>query len=149
MMENIEKLLRALENEISAQKAALEMSAVTIPTVTKTASIQTTQNHISADFTDPSGEHYSYTMNAAERIEVTFDTARGSNTIATLGVNANYPDAAPRIQRVPYTGGARWIVTGQPHVDTSSGQVVWSPTTYDFSVTSMLDGILSVRNMES
>ena len=77
---------------------------------------------------------------------VTFDTSRGSNTIATLEISVDNTSASPIVQRVNYSGGARWIVTGQPYIPSYPN---WLPTTYTFTVHSMVDGIITAENMTS
>ena len=141
---NVEQQIEKLESEIKALKTGFEQTALTIPVVTKTTSITAAQNKLDVKYTY-GGTTYEYDENAAERLLVTFTTSRGSNTIAVLEVQADHTDASPVVQRIKYSGGAKWIITGQPHF---SGQT-WQATSYTITVHSMVDGTLSVENMTS
>ena len=143
-MNNTESELSKLEKEIDAMKTSFEQAASTMPIFTKTAYLTTTQNLLEYEYTYQ-GSDLKYTMNAPERVEVKFDTSRGSNTIATLEIEVNNTKASPVVQRVEYSGGAKWIVTGQPNMVYPN----WYATEYTFTVHSMVDGILSVENMSS
>lgn len=142
---NTEQQTAKLENEIKALKVGFEQTALTMPIVTKTASIATTRNKLDIKYTDPYGTTYEYDENGAERILVTFTTSRGSNTIACLEVNVDHADASPVVQRIPYNGGAKWIITGQPYMIYPN----WYSTEYTITVHSMVDGSLTVENMSS
>ena len=144
-MNNTEKNIAKIEDEINALKVAFSQSAVTMPIFTKTVYLQTTKNELNYKYSYQ-GITYEYNQFASERVMVTFATSRGSNTIATLEINANNNAASPVIQRVNYPGGARWIVTGQPYFPTYPN---WAPTEYTFTVHSMVDGTLTAENRES
>ena len=143
-MNNTEKQLKKLENEVDALKVAFEQSAVSMPIFSQSVDLVTQQNLLNYEFTY-GGQTLKYSMYANERVEVTFTTSRGSNTIATLEINADNIKCSPRIQRVPYSGGAKWIVVGQPNVVYPN----WYATEYTFTVHSMVDGYLTAENMTS
>lgn len=142
---NTEQQIARLENEIKALKAGFERSALTMPIYTKTTSISTTSNKLDIKYTDEHGTTYEYDENGAERILVTFTTARGSNTIACLEVDVSNTDASPVVQRIDYPGGAKWIITGQPHMVYPN----WYSTDYTITVHSMVDGTLTAEEMTS
>lgn len=79
---------------------------------------------------------YDYDDN--EAVVVTLETTAGTNTLAILELTTN-GTYMPVIRRVPYTGGARWVVTAPPRY--SGGN--WQPTTYNFTVQTLVDGTLS------
>lgn len=141
---NSEKQISNLETEIKAIKVGFERTALTMPIFTKSTSITTTQNKLEYDYTW-GGQQFKYGQFGVERLMVTFVSSRGSNTIASLEVKANNIEASPRIQRINYNGGARWVIVGQPNVVYPN----WYSTTYDIVVHSMVDGALTVEEMAS
>lgn len=143
-MNETEKLVKNIEDEISALKASFEQSATTMPIFTKSVDLVTTRNKVDYKF-DYQGQTIEYDMNAVERVMVTFTTSRGSNTIAALEIDVDNLQASPEVRRVPFSGGARWIVMGQPHMEYPN----WLATVYRFTVHSMVDGVLTAENMSS
>lgn len=139
-MTSIEAQLAALENEARALKAASEQSATTLPVYTSEAEFSTSQNQITTKYATGN----SYTEDGVERVLVSFDTKNGINTIAALELETSSP-YAPTIRRVPYTGGAQWIIATQP--DISSG--TWQPTNYRLQVLSLVDGSLRAEDYVS
>jgi len=140
----IEARVAKLENEAAALKAAFVRSATTMPIYTKTAQIATTQNLIRYQF-DYEGQHVDYEATGSERIVVTLRTPNAINTIAKLEVATNYVNAKPTVRRIPYAGGARWIVMGM----SNGGGSNWQSTTYNISVLTMVDGTLTVEEAKS
>lgn len=143
-MDNVEKQLNALETEARALKIAYEQVATSMPVFTTRLDFTPTKNELIARYGSTSR-----TENDIERVVLTLDTERGTNTLATLELETN-ADAAPNIRRVPYKGGARWVITNQPRVQSGSWwSGNWLPTTYRFQVQSLVKGSLRAENMTS
>jgi hypothetical protein len=121
-MNSIEKWLNKLEAESKALKQGFYQSATKIPLHTRTARATTTPN--------------AYAM---ERILVTFTTKSRKPTIAQLEIKSN-GGAVSRVRRTNYAHGAQWVVY-------RFSPSPWVPTNYEFVVHSMMDGVLSARNM--
>lgn len=122
-MNSIEKWLNKLEAESKALKQGFYQSATKIPLHTRTARATTT----------PNGTY------GIERVLVTFTTHSRKPTIAQLEIKSS-SDAASSVRRTNYANGAQWVVY-------QFGPSPWMPTDYEFVVHSMMDGVLSVRNM--
>lgn len=122
-MNSIEKWLNKLEAESKALKQGFYQSATNIPLHTRSTSITTT----------PNGTY------GTERVLVTFTTHSRKPTIAQLEIKSS-SDAASSVRRTNYANGAQWVVY-------QSGSSPWVPTDYEFVVHSMMDGVLSARNM--
>lgn len=135
-MSNVEKQIKELNTEADALKVAYEAAAMNIPVVTKTLSFTTSKNEISITFGGQTTTYPDY-----ERTVLTFATAYGQNTVAQLELTTN-ATLSPKIQRVPYSGGARWIINAQPRLD---GNNNWLATTYNFTVQTAIDGTLSAK----
>lgn len=143
-MDNVEKQLNALETEAHALKIAYEQAATSMPVFTTALDFTPAKNELVTRYGSTSR-----TENGIERVVLTLDTEMGANTLATLELETN-ADAAPNIRRVPYNGGARWVITNQPRVQSGSWQSGnWLPTTYRFQVQSLVKGILRAENMTS
>lgn len=134
-MSSVEKQIQDLNTEADALKVAYEAAAMNIPVVTKTLSFTTSKNEISITFGGQTTTYPDY-----ERTVLTFTTAYGQNTVAQLELTTN--GTAPAIKRVPYNGGARWILNAPPRLD---GNNNWLSTTYNFTVQTAIDGTLSAK----
>ena len=128
--------IKKLEDELAAQKAIYEKMATQMPIFTKSVNFTTKANPM----TLTSGGT-SYNFDGNERVKVTFDTSRGSNTVATLEMTTDGLKADLKIKRVPYTGGARWIIYDMPNYD--NGNRI--DTHYSFTVQSAIDGTLEAK----
>ena len=134
----MEAELKRLENEIEAQKAAYEKMAVQMPIFTKSINFTTSANPMNIRY--PDNTNYSFDGN--ERVVVTFTTSRGSNTLATLELTSDAIKADLKVKRVPYSGGARWVVYDIPNYDGGGNRI---DTHYTFTVQSAVDGTLGAK----
>lgn len=134
----MEAEFRKLENEIEAQKAAYEKMATQMPIFTKSVDFTTSANSMNIRY--PDNTNYSFDGN--ERVVVTFTTSRGSNTLATLEFTSDGIKADLKIKRVPYSGGARWVVYDMPNYDSGGNRI---DTHYTFTVQSAVDGTLGAK----
>lgn len=134
----MEAELKKLEDEIEAQKAAYEKMAIQMPIFTKSINFTTSANPMNIRY--PDNTNYSFDGN--ERVVVTFTTSRGSNTLATLELTSDAIKADLKIKRVPYSGGARWVVYDMPNYDGGGNRI---DTHYNFTVQSAVDGTLGAK----
>lgn len=134
----MEAELKKLEDEIEAQKAAYEKMAIQMPIFTKSINFTTSANPMNIRY--PDNTNYSFDGN--ERVVVTFTTSRGSNTLATLELTSDAIKADLKIKRVPYSGGARWIVYDIPNYDGGGNRI---DTHYTFTVQSAVAGTLGAK----
>lgn len=134
----IEKELKKLEDEIIAQKAVYEKMATQMPVFTKSVNFTTKANPMVIDY----GGGSTYSFDGNERVMVTFATSRGSNTIAALEMTLDGITADLKVKRIPYTGGARWIVYNMPNYDGGGNRI---DTHYTFTVQSAIDGTLGAK----
>lgn len=130
---SVENWLAKLETEAAAMKQGYQRPANTIPVLQNSLTHSTVKNTLI--FYSPSGDNV---FNSPERIIVTFATTSGTKTLATLELTSN-SSFKPKVRRIPYTGGARWIVTAPAKGQGTS----WEATEYNFTVESMIDGTLS------
>ena len=128
-------LLKKLRNEYWALKMAFEAAATNVKLTTKTLTYTTSKN---ACHWSDSGFNFDYEDN--ERVVVTLATSSGANTLAKLEISGNYTEL-PIVRRVPYSGGARWIVSNAYRI--SGG--AWAATTYNFTVQTLVNGTLSAK----
>lgn len=133
----VQAILKALRREYWALKTAFSAPAINIPVITKTLNFTTSKNL--CHYVAPG--YYDYYTEEIERVEVTLTTTSGANTFAKLELSGNATEAYPKIRRVPYSGGARWIVTNVPR--RSDGN--WQATSYTFTVQTMVDGTLTAK----
>lgn len=136
MRRTVSQIIKNLRREYHALKQAFEANATQINLITRTTSFATKKNECYWD--DPNAASYDYTGN--ERTIVTFDTTSGANTIAKLEISGDYVNL-PEVRRMPYTGGARWVVSTAPEHFGSD----WEATHYQFTVQSLVDGSLSAK----
>lgn len=133
----IEKEIEKLEKEIAAQKTVFEKMALQMPIFTTSTEFTTLANPMTIDY----GTGSPYTFDGNERVLVTFATSRGSNTLATLEMTSDGLMTSLKVKRIPYTGGARWVVYDMPnYVD---GNRV--DTHYTFTVQSAVEGIVGAK----
>ena len=134
-MKNVSQIITELKQEIRALKIASAQSATRFTLQTKTLTFSTAKNAVTE-----SGPDYSVTYEEQERVVVTLATAQGENTLAKLEISGDF-SVAPIVRRVPFSGGARWVVTGPPKLSGAG----WSPTTYNFVVQTLINGTLSAE----
>ena len=132
-MNNTEKTVAKLEQEIQGLKNAFEQTAFQLPVFTKTVSFRTSKNNIT--ITEPGVTPF--TFEGAGRTVVTFTSAAGVNTLAVLEIDFNDGGLGlsnVKFRRVPYSGGARWII----YDDGGENE-------YTFVVHSAVDGVLGAK----
>ena len=133
---NLEKELSKIEKEIRDIKNAFEQTARQLPVFTYSVDYSSPNNHMKITYQGGT----SYEMdNLPSRTVVTFDTATGSNTLATLEMQIQGEIVQMGMgnycaRRVPYSGGARWIVYNSS-----------TPTNFTFVVHSAVRGTLGVK----
>lgn len=128
---NTSKKLRELRQEAQALKLAFAQAATKLSLFSKEFTFSTSENIQTTGGITVSGQ---------ERVVVTLTTRVGANTIAKLEVSGDYA-TVPIVRRVPFSGGARWVVTAPPKL--SGGN--WQATNYRFVVQSLVNGTLSAR----
>lgn len=134
-MKTISEIIKNLRQEYHALKVSFAASANNIPLVAKTLNFATSKN---ACRYSSGGIAFNYEDN--ERVVVTLDTSTGSNTLANLEISGDFT-TPPVVRRVPYSGGARWIVMTAPKY--SGGN--WTATNYHFQVLTLVNGTLSAK----
>ena len=131
----MEKAVSNLESEIKALKNAYEQAALQLPVFTYTNNFRSSLNHMKVIFQD--GTEYEF--EGVSRIMVTFTSSRGTNTLANLEIDfgdySEYGVANIHVRRIPYSGGARWIIYE------NSGEV----KDYIFRVHSAVEGTLEAK----
>lgn len=137
----MEKELQRLEDEIKAQRTVFEKMALQMPVFTKSINYTTKANPMTISYS--SGGSYNFDGN--ERVKVTFTTSRGSNTLANLEITSDGIKADLKVFRVPYSGGARWIIYSMPKYETVGGTYQRVDTHYSFTVQSAVEGTLDAR----
>ena len=130
--------LQQIKRELQAQKVAFSRASSQLPLYTKNLVYNTKKNACRATDLYPPYSYYDYEGN--ERVVVTLNTPSGANTLATLEINGNY-DTYPVVRRVPYSGGARWVVATSPRYNWDDH--TWRTTTYNFTVQTLVDGVLT------
>lgn len=135
---NAEKELQKLENEIKALKTAYEKMALLMPVFTSSVNFATEANRITATWS--SG--YTYEFDGNERVLVTYDTNTGANTLATLEMTTDGIAVDLKTQRVPYSGGARWLIYSMPNYDSNGNRIA---TNYTFTVHAAVEGTLGAK----
>lgn len=163
---NTESQIQKLEREIEEMKVSFAQSASTMKTSTTTMSFQTLANLCTRDgsavhgpdeqsWTRVTSEMYYHEQGSdvyycTECVEVTFNSNNGTNVLATLEINVlnvEYPSV--RTTRIPYNGGAKWILHIDPNVTShSSGgnrYWTWEPTNLQIAVQSNTAGILGAK----
>lgn len=129
--------LKDIRRELQAQKIAQQRSASQIYLHTKSITFNTKVNSCTWTETNPP---YVFNYEDNERVVVTLTTPSGVNTLANLEISGNY-DLMPTVERVPFSGGARWYVTTSPRYNWDDH--TWRTTTYNFTVQTLVDGTLT------
>ena len=109
---NTEKVLSGLEEEVKALKNAFEQTGLQLPVYTYDLYFTTTVNHVRITY--PGGQYVDF--DGAGRTVVTFTSERGSNALANLEIYYNDGGiglSELKYRRVPFPGGARWVVYDQ------------------------------------
>ena len=127
--------MRELRRELQAQKLAYQRASSTLALYTKQLSYSTKKNLC---HWHDSGSDFDYEEN--ERVIVTLATTTGANTIAKIEIDGDY-STLPVVRRVPYIGGARWVVSTSPKY----GGGGWQATNYSFTVQTLVNGTLSAK----
>jgi len=162
-----ESEIQKLEREVEELKASFAQSASTMRTNTTMISFQTQANLCTKDGRNvsyPTGQEWTRVLiemsfhddgseiyYCTECVEVTFTSDNGTNVLATLEVNVlnvEYPNV--RTTRVPFNGGAKWILHIGPNVTShSSGGTIrywtWEPTRLQIAVQSNTTGRLEAK----
>ena len=117
----VEKQLKELEDEIAALKQSFQRSPyqLDIYTTTKTVAmgtdtIKTTNSRVLGNSE----------ITIGRGISVTYQTTSGANTIAKI---------SPKGRRVPYNGGAKWIIV--PDYNKTAYRPLPSEDTSSFTIT--------------
>jgi len=159
-MTRVDKQVQKIEQEIEAIRSAFTQNAssMTIHTasLTFTTSRNTTNWSNSGSYSPlqwaplismyrtSGGDRFD-----TETIEVTFSCNAGINTFANLEISfvtITSGLAVVSSRRVPYSGGARWIITVRPNATVDSSDYdVWQPSTLRFAVQSAVQGTLTAR----
>lgn len=159
-MTRVDSQLQKLEQEIEAIRTAFTQNASTMTIYTSTLDFTTSENItnwsnsgsynplqweplVSMEKT-AGGDRF-----GSETIEVTFSCNAGINTFANLEikfVDIKQGLAVVNCRRVPYSGGARWLVIVQPKSTMDGyGNYTWQPSTLKFAVQSAAQGNLTAR----
>lgn len=156
----VDSQLQKLEQEIASIRAAFSQNASSMDIFTSTVEFTTSRNTTnwsnSGSYNPLQWEPLVSMRRTAggdrfgsETIEVTFSCNAGINTFANLEIN--FVDvkeglAVLSCRRVPYSGGARWIVIVQPKSTMDGyGNYTWQPSTLKFAVQSAVQGTLTAR----
>lgn len=157
-----EQQVQKLEQEIKALRTAFEQNAASMNIQTFTLEFTTSRN--TTDWSNSSPYNplqwdslISMPMDSngnrigMETIEVTFDCSAGINIFANLEINtievSNNNWAVISSRRIPYSGGAKWLITVNPNIQMigDTGIYEWSPSKLLFAVQSAAPGIISAR----
>lgn len=162
----VENQIVKLEREIEAIKSSFEQSAATMNVYTSEIYFETSPNHITwndnghwepiryawldslAGITQDSQGNYS--GYGRERFVITFDCDGGSNTFASLELTPVGVSQIPIVwsKKVPYSGGARWVVlvwdNGTYSTD-GSYTYTWRPNRFNIAVQSAMPGRLGAK----
>lgn len=126
-----EQRIRALRIEANALKQAFMASATQINLITKNLAYSTKKNLINQG---------GFTYEDQERVVVTYASTEGVNTLAKLEITGDY-DTVPIVRRVPYSGGARWVVSNAPKMGIGG----WQATNYTFTVQAVVNGTITAK----
>ena len=159
-MTRVDNQLQKLEQEIESIRTAFSQNASTMTVYTSTIDFTTSENitnwsnsgsynplqwePLASMEKTASGDRF-----GAETIEVTFSCNAGINIFANLEikfVDVKEGLAVLNCRRIPYSGGARWIVTVQPKSTMDGyGNYTWLPSKLKFAVQSAAQGNLTAR----
>lgn len=156
----VDSQLQKIEQEIESIRTAFSQNASSMTIYTSTLDFTTSRN--TTNWSNSSA--YSpleweplismYRTSGGDRfdtetIEVTFACTAGINTFANLEIDFTSIASGLAVvssRRVPYSGGARWIVTVRPNSTTDgSGYDVWVPSRLRLAVQSAVQGNLTAR----
>jgi len=159
-----EQQLNTLEEEIKAIKTSFQQTASMMDVYTTILDFSTSPNivrwngnghweplkypwldSLSGISSDSSGNYTGY---GRERVVVTFNCSGGINTFASLEMDLIEANGnAVWCKRVPYDGGARWVVLfhANEERDGQGRWVSWKPTVVRFAVESAIPGTLEAR----
>lgn len=153
--------VKKLEQEIKALKTSFEQSASMLDVYTEEINFETSinvTNFSNSGSYDPLNWSTLMAMRqlpngtrfSTETIKVTFRCDAGINTFASLEINnitGGAKTAFTTVRRIPYSGGARWLVTVTPNVTPSgtTGYYNWEPTQFKFAVQSAAKGTLEAK----
>lgn len=156
---SVQGQINKLEEEIKAIKASFEQSAAQMPMYSSEITFTTSMNMVR--YTHPPINPLEWatlvslpnidqnTSCGVEPIIVTFTCDKGINTFANLEILViESLDGlfVTTVRRIPYSGGARWLVTAQPnHEYKQDGYVEWHPTKLKFVVKSAVTGTLGAK----
>lgn len=159
-MSNVESQITKYEQEIKAIKASFEQSAAEMPMYASQLEFTTSENEVDYYYS-PSVNPLEwqtiismprlsqYVACGVEPIIVTFNCSGGINTFANIEIELIDGRAGLFVtttRRLPYTGGAQWLVTVQPNVKQKpDGYYTWSPTKLRFVVKSAVSGTLGAK----
>lgn len=127
-----QNIIKRLRQEYNALKVAFQTAGSRLALSTRTLSFSTSRNSVTEN---------GFTYDDLERVVVTFEATSSANTLAKLELSGDY-ETLPIVRRVPYSGGARWVITTNSRVDSSFN---WATTTYRFTVHSLAPGTLSAK----
>ena len=156
---SVENQVERLEQESEALKVSYEQSASELSLYTYETVFSTTMNGITCTLPSsydpevwwlPPAKLDSDTRIGDELVEVTFDSDEGINPFAMLEMedaSANERNDFITTTRVPYNGGARWIVELSPSIEPvgSTGYYSWKPNVIRFVVKSFARGRIGVK----
>ena len=136
MTDKLENKLEALESELKALKTTFNRASSSLQIYVNLLHFETTTDEVV--ITGPDAATYY----GAERVELTLDAIGGVNALAVVEMTGNYNSGViyrpPIVRRVPYNGGAKWIIESWPFGD-------GTPIKYDFTVVSNVDGNLTAK----
>lgn len=160
---SVEQEITKLEQELKAIKTSFEQSAAMMKVNKVQMRFSTSANFIqwnphgnwepfkyepldslAASTSDSSGNHTGY---GNERVVITFNSEKGQNTFASLELNLiDAKGWAVWQKRVPYSGGARWIINLLPNVyQDEQYEWHWEPNVLDIAVESSFPGTLGAK----
>ena len=156
----VDQQLQKIEQEIESIRSAFTYNASNMDVYTSTLTFTTSKNTINwsnsgsynplqwppltSMYKTAGGDYFD-----VESIIVTFACDAGINTFANLEINFVEVKAGLEViscRRIPYSGGARWLVTVQPKSTMDSlGYYTWQASTLKFAVQSAAPGNLTAK----
>ena len=157
---SVEQQIEQLDDEIKALKASFEQNANSMEVFTTETTFDTRANIVNASNSgsyspldwskiwsipkDQYGNGY-----GTETIVVTFNCTNGINTFASLEFTVLAPAGfnIASTKRIPYNGGARWLIMIDPNLTAigETGRYSWSPTKLHIAVQSATRGTMEVK----
>lgn len=156
----VDQQLQKVEQEIESIRSAFVYNASNMDVYTSTLTFTTSKNTtnwsnsgsynplqwapLTSMYTSSGGDRFD-----VETVIVTFTCDAGINTFANLEINFVDVKAGLAVvscRRVPYSGGARWLVTVQPKSTMDSlGYYTWQASILKFAVQSATPGNLTAK----